>query len=108
MVWQMAAMPETAKVDLEMAMGVPGQRADAVLGLDAERLQHTRQLARAAVRIAIGIAVGAPDRQAGNDLGIAVVLRGVLQQRGNHQRPVHHQALHVSVLLSVVLVETPD
>jgi hypothetical protein len=32
--------------------------------------------------------VRAADRQAGHDFGIAVVLAGVLQQAGNHQRPV--------------------
>jgi hypothetical protein len=72
------------EIDLEMAMGVPGQRADAVLGLDTERLQHPHQLARAAVGILVGIAVGAPDRQAGNDLGVAVVFCRVHQQCGNH------------------------
>jgi hypothetical protein len=91
-------------VELEMPVGVPGQGADPVFGLDAKRQQRTRQLRRErAMRIGIGVAVRAADRQAGYDFRIAVVLAGVLQQAGNHQRPVHHQAKHLRSPLCVLV-----
>ena len=81
-------------VDLEMAVGIPRQGADAVAGADAERQQHARQLPRAATGIGVGVAMGAADRQAGDDFSVAVILARMLQEAGNHQLPVHHQALH--------------
>jgi len=67
-------------VDLEMPMGIPRQRTNAVLDLDAEGQQHAHQLARAEVGVAVGVAVCAADRQAGDYFSIAVVLPGVLQE----------------------------
>ena len=48
MVWQIACMPDDGVVDLEMPVAVPGERADAVLRLHAEPLQHAHQPPRAA------------------------------------------------------------
>ena len=89
-----------AVVEFEVAVAVPGQRADAVAGLDAEREQRLGHLLRALVGVAVGVAVDRPFDGAGDDLGIAVVEGGMLDELRNQKRAVLHEAEHRASLLS--------
>ena len=68
--WHTAPMPEIAVIELEMAEGVPGERPDAVAGLDAEPQQRAGEAAGVALGLAIGVAVDRPFDAAADDLGV--------------------------------------
>ena len=59
-----APMQGTAEVELEVAGGIPGQRAHAVALRDAQLFQRARHLARPIIDLAVGGAVGAVRREA--------------------------------------------
>ncbi len=86
-----------AAIDFQLEEHVPIARAEAVF--DAEPRECLRQLARALVRVAVGIAVqgaravgGRTFDRARYDFGIAVVAGGVHEERRNQQRSVRDQA----------------
>src|SRR6185295_17519906 len=83
--------------DLEVAVAVPGQRRHAVGGTDAQAPERVRELARTRVRVAVAVAVDAAIDVLRDDLGVAVVPRGVLEQPADEQRLIHHEALHDSL-----------
>ena len=89
-----------AVVQLEVAVAVPGQRADAVADLDAQREQRLGDLLRARVGVAIGVAMDRAFDGAGDDLGVAVVEGGMLDELRNQKRAVLHEAEHRASLLS--------
>ena len=84
---------------LEMAVAVPGQRADAIALFHAQPGKRLRQLARALVRFPVGVAVQgaravrrrAFDR-ARHDFGVAMVPVGMDNQRRNKQGNFLNQA----------------
>ena len=88
-------------IGLQVAEAVPGQGGDPVVHPDAQGSQRVRQLAGAAVRVAVGVAVNAAFHHPGNDFSVAVVAVRVLDQRRDQQRHIHHQALHRGLLLPV-------
>ncbi len=73
------------EVQLEMAVGVPGQRGHPVTGAHADACQAACQATRALVQVAIGVAVQAAIRQAGDDLVVREIARRPLQQQANVQ-----------------------
>ena len=83
-----------AVIELEMAVAVPGQGADAVARLDAEGEQGFGHLLRPGSGIAIGVAVDIALDPPRHDLGVAVVQGGVLDELLDQQRAVLHQAEH--------------
>ncbi len=82
-------------VELEVAVAVHGQRADAVAEFDAHLPQQAGKPAAAALDIRVGRAHDPAVVAAGDHLGVGVVPRGMGDQRRNHQFPSLHQALHV-------------
>jgi len=82
-------------VQLVVPVAVPGERADALGRLHAERAQHLRQAARAGVGLAVAVAVDAAFGGLGHDLRVAVVAVREADQVRDQQRRVHHQAMHV-------------
>ncbi|MHC2407966.1 hypothetical protein ACVJGC_000557 [Bradyrhizobium diazoefficiens] len=79
---------------LEMAVGIPGQRADAVALLHAETLQGQRHALDAWESVRIGVAMDVALDLARDDLRLAVIVGGVLDQAADQERHVHHQSLH--------------
>src|SRR6185312_17142196 len=80
--------------ELEMAITVPRQCRDALAGDDAEPAQCVGQPPGAGVGVAIGVTMNRSFDRARNDLGVAVTLIGMPDQRRNRQRPAHHQTEH--------------
>ena len=81
-------------VDLEMAPGVPGERADPVGGSDAEALKRVGEPPGAAFEIGIAVAVDRPLDAARDHLGGRVVGRGVPEQGRDQELRPHHQTVH--------------
>ena len=100
--------PRRGVVDLQMAIAVPGQRADAVAGADAQLLQHPDQSAGTRFDIAPGIAMGGVLVRAGHHLAGSMMARGMGQDRGNHQPMRLHQAEHGRRLRVDLLVDADD
>ena len=95
MVWQIACMPGGGVIHFQMAVVVPGQRADAVAGADAELLQHAHQAAGRGASVSRQVLrwmVSSCVRETTS--ARAVVARGVAQERGDHQRLGLHQTEH--------------
>ena len=83
-------------IELEVAIAVPRERADAIARLHAQARQCAGEAARADVGGAIGVTVDRAFDGARHDLGVAVVAIRVADQRRDHQRLIHHQAEHDS------------
>ncbi|MEY9158946.1 hypothetical protein ABIG04_007256 [Bradyrhizobium japonicum] len=79
---------------LEMAVRIPGQGADAVAFLHAEPLQSQRHALDAWMGVGVGVAMDVALDLACDDLGFAVIVRGILDQAADQERHVHHQSLH--------------
>ena len=77
---QHRAGPGHAVVQLQVAVAVPGQRADGLAGLDAQRRHRLGHLARAHRQVLVGVAVDIPFHAARDDLLLAMVVLGVHQQ----------------------------
>ena len=77
-------------IDLEMAVAVPGQRADTVTRLATQPGQGLRQLAGAQFGVDPGVAMHVALDALGDDLGVAMVTRRVRDQRRDQQRHLHH------------------
>ena len=84
-----------AEVELEMAIGVPGDGADAVAELDAQPLQRLGQLLGALLGIAVAVAVHRAFDRARDDLDVGMVSGGEVDDLRDQQRAVLHQAEHV-------------
>ena len=78
---------------LEVAMGVPAERADPVTRPHPEPAERVRQALGSPVRLGIRVAVDGAVDVARDDLGPAMKLGGVLDGARDHQRHVHDQAL---------------
>ena len=83
-----------AVVDLQMAVGVPGQRADPLAVAHAQPAQRVRELGRALAGSAIRRAVDRPLDAARDDLHVAVEAGRVLDDRAHQQWGLHHRAAH--------------
>jgi hypothetical protein len=79
-----------------VAKAVPGERRDTVVPGHAEPLERIGELARAGMRLPVGVAVHAALDGLGDDLGRGVVAVRVADQVADEQRLVHHQAVHDS------------
>src|ERR1022692_748206 len=82
------------KIQLEVPVRIPRQRSYARRSRDAERAEHIRQLARAPMRVSIGVAMNLSRSKPGDDCGIAVVRIRMAQQRRDQKRHLHHVAVH--------------
>ena len=81
-------------VELEVAIAVPRQRADAIARLHAKTRQSAGEAACTDVGGAIRVAMDRALDGARHDLGVAVVAIRVAEQRRDHQRLIHHQTEH--------------
>src|SRR5450432_1350120 len=83
-----------AVIEFEMAVAVPGDRADTVAVGYPECAKRVCELCGTRFGIAIGVAVDRAFDGARNDLDIAVEPGRVLDDRAEHQWGIHHQAAH--------------
>ena len=83
-----------AEIELEMAVGVPGDGADPVAELDAQPLQRLGELLGALGRVPIAVAVDRPLDGARDDLDLGIVGGGEVDDLRNQQRTVLHQPKH--------------
>jgi hypothetical protein len=83
-----------AIIGLEMPIAVPRQRRDAIAVSDAERVECIGEPFRPRGDLRIVGAVEAAFRVARNDLTTAVPGSGVVDQTGNQQRTLLHEAEH--------------
>ena len=83
-----------AEIELEVAIGVPGDGADRIAELDAQPLQGLGELLGALGRVLVAVAVDRPLDRAGHDLDVGVVPSGKVDDLRNQQRTVLHQAEH--------------
>ncbi|MGY4409885.1 hypothetical protein ACVWW4_001621 [Bradyrhizobium sp. LB7.1] len=81
---------------LEVTVRIPRQCTDAVAGLHAEPLQRQRHALDARMGVRIGVTMNVALDLARDDLGLAVIIRGILDQAADQKRHVHHQSLHRS------------
>jgi hypothetical protein len=98
------AHPGHRVVELEMPVAVPRQRAHTVAVADAAPPQGVGELACARVGIAVRVAVDRALDRPRDDLGVAMTAVGVADDRGDHQGPAHHQALHGFLPVGLPLV----
>src|SRR5579875_98406 len=80
-------------IELEMPIGVPGKRADAVAFADAKGSEGVGELRSPGIAPAIVVAVNRPFDAARDDLGLAVIFRRVVEQGDEEKRGLHHQAV---------------
>jgi hypothetical protein len=92
------AIARDGEVQLQMAEAVPAERADAVARLDAKTGQDMGERMNAAVKVGVGIAVHAVGSFA-HDFLAREQFGGTLQEVGERERVVHHEALHRGILL---------
>ena len=83
-----------AEIELEMAIGVPGDGADPVAELDAQTLQGFRQLLGPLVRVLVPVAVDRPLDGARHDLDVGIGGGRIVDDLRDQQRTVLHQTLH--------------
>ena len=83
-----------AEIELEMAVGVPGDGADPVAELDAQVLERLGHLLGALLRIAITVAMNRPFDCPGHDLDLGVGGGREVDDLRNQQRAVLHQSQH--------------
>ncbi len=88
------AHPRDAEIELEVPVGVPGQRRDAIAEADAVALQRLGEAFGARFEIGVAIAMNAALDGARDDLGVAVIGRRIGHQLRDQQRPVHHHSTH--------------
>ncbi|MEY9529392.1 hypothetical protein ABIF70_010533 [Bradyrhizobium japonicum] len=62
--------------------------------LHAEPLQSQRHALDAWMGVGVGVAMDVALDLARDDLGFAVIVRGILDQAADQERHVHHQSLH--------------
>jgi hypothetical protein len=81
------------EVELEVAGGVPGERGHAPVGGDPEIVEHPAELAGAGCPLPY-VVRSRPSPVAGDDALVRVILLSPLEDVGNRQWNVLHQALH--------------
>ena len=81
-------------IELEVAIPVPGERADALAGRDAEAPEGARKPARPGMGVAVRVAVDRSFDRARHDLGVAMAAIRVADERRDQQGAVHHQTEH--------------
>ncbi|KAF1857266.1 hypothetical protein Lal_00014497 [Lupinus albus] len=81
-----------AVIAFQMAVAVPGQRADSVARPHPQRRQRVRQLLGADPGVGVGVAVDRPLGGARHDLGVGMVERCVTQDRRHQQGAIHHHS----------------
>jgi hypothetical protein len=77
-----------------MPITIPGKAADTLASLDTERSQQIRDSPGAFLNVDIGASVDRPLDRARHDLAVRMCFGRVLDQRGNEQRMMLHQAQH--------------
>ncbi len=82
------------EIEFQMAIGVPRQRSYPVPQSNAEIGQRVGELANTAIGIGIGVAVNIAFAATADDFLPPVPARGVLQQRRDQKRTIHHGTLH--------------
>ena len=87
-----------------MPPGVPGERRHPVAELDAVLLQPLRDLERAGADLGIVGGVDRPFDRARDDLALAMVHGGVVDDAMAQQRPILHQAEHGVPLLTIEIL----
>jgi hypothetical protein len=91
-----------AEIELEVAIGVPGDGAHRIAELDAQPLQRLGHLLGAPQRVPVAVAVHRPLDRARDDLDVGVVPPGEVDDLRDQQRTVLHQAEHgVSVQVAL-------
>ena len=83
-----------AVVELEVPVGVPRDRRDRVAFPQRQGLERLRELLRPAARVGPRVAADRAFDAARDDLDRAEDRGRVLEQRGDQERPVHHQPAH--------------
>jgi len=86
------------EIQLQMPMRVPGQRCHPVTRLDAQPDQGLRDLACTNGKASPGLAHQRTFAGAADDLGRGVILLCVVEQAGNEQGAILHQAEHHGIL----------
>ena len=84
-------------IKLVVAVGVPGERAHAVLMADAKPDQRVGEPARPGRGLRIGVAPNPAFGQPADDLVLAVYGLRMPQDRGDDQGHVHHFSLHLGL-----------
>ena len=95
------------QVRLEVLGVVPHERADALVGVDAEAPQRVGQLGGPAAGFGVSTTPG-PVAGPGNNLPIAEYGRSVPHDRCDRQREIHHRAPHRATSSGGCLTCIPD
>ena len=85
-------------IKLKMPVAVPCQRGDPVTRLDPHSFQRVGQLRHPRQRFGIGLAMDIAFGANRDDFCLRMRLGRIGQDVADHQRPVHHHALHVVLL----------
>ncbi len=97
-----------AEIELEMAVGVPGDGADPVAELDAQALQRLGYLLGAPGRILVAVAVDRALDGARDDLDLGIVGGSEIDDLRDQQRAVLHQAEHGVLPCLFFTLAAPD
>ena len=87
-----------AEVEFDVAMAVPRQGSDPIADTDAEPAERLGETLRALVGLAVAVAMDRTLARARDDLGVGVVVAGVLDQVRDQEREIHHQSAHTKLL----------
>ena len=91
--------PRHRVIELEVAVPVPGERADALAWRNAEAAEGAREPARPGVGVAVRVAVNRSFDRARHDFAVAMAAIRVPDERRDQQGTVHHQTEHGQGLL---------
>ncbi len=80
------------EISLEVPMRVAGNGADAAACFEAQGFERIRQASRAGRALCIGVSMEGPLRLARDDFHLAKLGGGMLDDAGDQERPIHHQA----------------
>ena len=81
-------------IELKVMVAVPAKRSDAVTWLEIECFEHVRKTMHAPVEIEVGVTVHRAIGEAAGDFLARIELRRTLQDVGERERVIHHQARH--------------
>jgi hypothetical protein len=85
------------EVDLQVAVGVPGEGGHPIAPPDPQPGQGVGQAVNPSMEVGVGVAVHAGGG-AGGDLLAGEETGGAVQEMMQGERPVHHQAFHGTLL----------
>ena len=80
------------EINLEVPMRVAGNGADVAACVEAQGFERIRQASRAVRALGINISMEGPVRLARDDFHLAKLGGGMLDDAGDQERPIHHQA----------------